>query len=301
MHESRVIQYIVHANLDKKKWDACISHADNGLIYAYSFYLDKMTDGWDALVLDDYKAVMPLTHKRKYGIAYLAQPFLCAQLGVFGTNIESGLLEDFLRAIPKKFRYRDIYLNYRNNYSIPGFGLYPRKNFVLDLDKTYTELASAFRENTVRNIKRSAEAGCTLKKNIDAEELIALAKNQLYNRDRDLEENISRFRKLYTYLADESMAGIYGILNADKKLVSASAFLNFNGRAYYILVGNDVKSRDLGASHALIDHFIRENAGSSSYLISKAQYLKVLHFFLYALGPGRKHTRDQKTIAYLCF
>ena len=34
-----------------------------------------MTGGkWDALVLDDYAAVMPLTWRRKYGTRYLYQP-----------------------------------------------------------------------------------------------------------------------------------------------------------------------------------------------------------------------------------
>jgi hypothetical protein len=284
MHDSRDIRYIAHANLDMNKWDACINHAENGLIYAYSFYLDKMTDSWDGLVLDEYKAVMPVTHKKKYGIAYLAQPFLCAQLGLFGSGIEKGLMEDFLAAIPKKFRYLDIYLNYRNNFPIPGLGLYTRNNYVLDLGKTYHELSSAYRENTLRNIKKSTEAGCTLKKNIDAEELILLAKAQLYHKDRDTEENISRFRNLYAYLSGENMAEIYGVMNRDKKLVSAAAFFYSTGRAYYILVGNDPESRDLGASHALIDHFIREKAGKQVLLDFEGSDIESLAFFYSGFG-----------------
>ena len=43
---------------------------DNGLIYAYSFYLDTMAKHWDAFILNDYEAVMPLTWNKKYGITY---------------------------------------------------------------------------------------------------------------------------------------------------------------------------------------------------------------------------------------
>ncbi|WP_315816464.1 hypothetical protein [Paraflavitalea speifideaquila] len=56
------------------KWDRCIADAPNGLIYGYSFYLDKMADNWDGLVLNNYEAVMPLPWKKKWGIYYLAHP-----------------------------------------------------------------------------------------------------------------------------------------------------------------------------------------------------------------------------------
>ena len=34
------IQHLTHRQIDKAKWDDCIDKADNGLLYAYSFYLD---------------------------------------------------------------------------------------------------------------------------------------------------------------------------------------------------------------------------------------------------------------------
>ena len=57
------IHYLTNREIDKIKWDECIDKADNGLVYAYSFYLDHMAKQWDALVWNDYEAVMPLTWK----------------------------------------------------------------------------------------------------------------------------------------------------------------------------------------------------------------------------------------------
>ena len=53
MNAAGNIQYLSHEQIDKAKWDQCIDNASNGLIYAYSFYLDTMADNWDALVLND--------------------------------------------------------------------------------------------------------------------------------------------------------------------------------------------------------------------------------------------------------
>ena len=59
------IHYVKRQEVNATKWDRCIDQASNGLIYAYSFYLDTMTDSWDALVLNDYEALMPLPWKKK--------------------------------------------------------------------------------------------------------------------------------------------------------------------------------------------------------------------------------------------
>ena len=100
MKAEGTIQYLRHGQIDKTKWDACIESSPNGLVYGYSFYLDQMAGNWEALVMGDYKTVMPLTTRKKYGIQYLAQPFLVAQLGLFGNEIDAGLMEKFFRAIP---------------------------------------------------------------------------------------------------------------------------------------------------------------------------------------------------------
>src|ERR1043165_10291058 len=135
-----IIQYLPHHEIEKPKWDQCVREADNGLIYGYSFYLDHMTLHWDGLVLNDYEAVMPLTWNRKYGIYYLYQPFLCAQLGVFGKNIDAAASKSFLESVPLKFKYWDICLNHRNILHLKDFNIFLRDNYILDVSPTYDEL-----------------------------------------------------------------------------------------------------------------------------------------------------------------
>src|ERR1700722_19967131 len=96
------IRYIQQPEIDKIKWDHCIGNAGNGLIYGYSCYLDQMAKNWDALVLNDYEAVMPLTWNKKYGIHYLYQPAFTASLGVFGNDMNEKLTRSFIQAIPGK-------------------------------------------------------------------------------------------------------------------------------------------------------------------------------------------------------
>ena len=195
------IQYLKYETIDKQKWDNCIEHSTNGLIYAYSFYLDTMSANWDALVLNDYEAVMPLTWKKKYNVHYLYQPFFTACLGVFGKNISAELLNDFLKGVPAKFKYWDIYLNHGNFFSLANFKLYERMNYVLLLQNDYEKLFSSYRDNIKRNIKKAEQLNCVVKKDIDVKEVIALAKEQSKSFSPVTDKDYQQFHKSLSSIA----------------------------------------------------------------------------------------------------
>lgn len=277
------IKHIPHRAIDKGKWDRCIEGAGNGLLYAYSFYLDIMSKNWDALVLNDYESVMPLTWNEKFGIRYLYQPFLAAQLGVFGNNLEPILINQFLQAIPSSFRFVDISLNARNNSGFPG--LKSRANYVLDLNKPYATLADHYSENIKRNIKKAKD--CTILKNLDGEKVIELAMLQMKAYGKEEKANTERFRKLYNYLHQKDAALGYGVSLNDKLLASA-IFLVHKGRAYYILVGNHPDGKNSGASHALIDGFIRDHADQEKKLDFEGSDIPGLASFYKSFGAEKE-------------
>lgn len=278
------IQYFTHKEIDKKKWDDCIDKAGNGLIYVYSFYMDHMSPGWDALVLGDYEAILPLTWKRKYGVYYLYQPFLTAQSGVFGKNITEQLLNNFIQAIPAKFKLIEISLNSGNRFNYaPGFSIL-RNNYVLNLNKPYKELQQAYSENIKRNIKKANQAGCTAQIDFAAEKVIDLALKQMSGYHKESSENVERFSKLYQFLHAKQMATTYGILNNQQEVVASCVFFFSHNRAYYILVGNHPDSKAIGASHTLIDIFIKDHAGKNMLLDFEGSDIPNLAHFYSSFG-----------------
>ena len=94
------IQYLQHKKINFRKWDDCIRNSINGNLYDFSWYLDIVSEGWDALILSDYETVMPLTHQKKLGVSYILQPFFSQQLGVFSTQrITSEVVSEFIITI----------------------------------------------------------------------------------------------------------------------------------------------------------------------------------------------------------
>jgi len=278
------IKYVPYKQIDKLKWDACIDTASNGLVYAYSFYLDAMAKHWDALVINDYETVMPLVWNKKYGTYYLYQPFFTAALGVFGNAISPALLTDFLQAIPAKFKYWDIYLNYANRLQLTSYILYERVNYVLPLNEAYERIYAGFRDNIKRNIKKSAQLNCIIKKDITIEEVINLAQEQSRQFSPATDDDYQHFKQLYHHLYQQQKAITYGVYAPGGQLLASCAFLLSHDRAYYILVGNHPNGKTFGASHALIAAFIKDNAGKDLLLDFEGSDIPSLAFFYSSFG-----------------
>jgi hypothetical protein len=282
------IQYLSFNEIDKTKWDRCIDESDNGLIYGYSFYLDHMARHWDGLVLNDYDAIMPVTWNKKYGIYYLYQPPFTACLGVFGKNLTRAVIEKFIQAIPKKFKLIEISLNHGNVFSsAPGF-LISRINYILWLNKSYNELYNGYRENHQRNIQKSLQAGCSVKKNIAVEDVIELNKQQMKDIAQSTQSDYDRFKKLYEFLSSQNKAITYGIVSKQNELLASCIYFFSHNRAYYIIVGNHPQGRNTGTSHALIDAFIKDHAGEDLILDFEGSDIESLALFYNGFGAMRE-------------
>ena len=283
MNEQWSIQYLPHEKIDKEKWDQCIQTSGNGLIYAYSWYLDRMADHWDGLVFGNYELVMPLPWRKKMGIHYLYHPAFVAQLGLFGNSISSEVLQQFFLAIPGKFKYWDMPLNYNNRFALRDYHLNQRANYILPLHKPYDELYKAYRENSRRNIKKAQGYGCMVKKGIDINEVISLAKDQPQQSETS-DQDYSNFRSLFEKLKQEEKAICYGIYSGQDQLLSSCALVDSNNRWYYILVGNHPNGRTLGASHLLIDVIIKDHAEKEVILDFEGSDIRNLAFFYSSFG-----------------
>jgi len=284
MEAGNHIQYLSHKEIDKTKWDACIEQASNGLIYPYSFYLDAMAKHWDALVLNDYEAIMPLTWNRKYGFYYLYQPAFTASLGIFGSQVNEHLVSSFLDAIPLKFRLIEVALNHQNNFPSVINGYYPRSNYTLDLNKPYEEIFKTYRESHKRNMTKAMQLGGKLTREINVDEIIKLNEEQLKHIGGTKTQDYTNFKNLYIFLKSKDAAKTYAIMGSRNNILASAIFFFSHNRAYYIMVGNHPDGKTIGASHALIDAFIKDHAGQDLILDFEGSDIRNLAFFYSSFG-----------------
>jgi hypothetical protein len=204
---------------------------------------------------------------------------------VTGNSPTAEKLEYFLSAIPARFKFWELSLNHSNLFPLEKYPLYERRNFVLDLSPSYETLYAGYRENIKRNIRKSASYGCTLRKDIDVASVIDLA----YRFTTSKEINgFAQFEKLYRFLQQKGKAKTYGIFSDRQELIASAVFFYSHNRAYYILVGNHPNGRTLGASHSLIDSFIKDHAGSGLLLDFEGSDLTNLAFFYSSFGAAEE-------------
>ena len=110
-----MITYTKRKEVDIAKYNACIENSIQSRISAFSWYLDIVADNWDVLVLDDYKAVMPIPWRKKFGIKYVYPPLWLLELGVFSLY-EHQEIKPFLEVLYSKFKFAELRLNTKNKF-----------------------------------------------------------------------------------------------------------------------------------------------------------------------------------------
>jgi hypothetical protein len=74
------------------------------------------------------------------------------------------------------------------------------------------------------------------------------------------------FRSLFNVVAKKANTAVYSVADSSDNLLASAVFFIDSGRAYYILVGNASSRKNSGASHTLIDAFIKDHAGKGILL-----------------------------------
>lgn len=260
-----MIQYLKHSQINKEKWDDCIVNSHNGIIYAYSDYLDIVSPGWEALIEGDYKKVMPLTRNKKYGIEYLYQPYLAQQLGVFSDEeISEAAVLKFLNAIPSKFKFIDIRLNQFNKVKSDDFKITESITCELDLNSSYEIISKKYAENTKRNIKKAWQNELVIQKGNRVKELIEIFKKTRGFQLKKIKENVYHTLELLINNCIQKKSGeVWEVTNKENKLIAGAFFIKSNAKVIFIFSSADNEAKEKGAMFLLIDRFIYANSNTN--------------------------------------
>ena len=293
MHSPQHIHYLRRQDIDDAKWDARIQSSPNGLIYGRTFFLDNITGGqWDALIWEDYQAVMPLTWRKKLGFFYLYQPFFTASLGVMGHDPNQPSADGWLKAIPSKFRLWDFHLNETNLISPGAAGLplkiITRVNYLLPLHQPYAIIREGFSRLAGRMLKKAA--GLSVTRVDQPSQVISLYRDTYRTAHPELsDEDYGRLNSCAALACRNGQASAWLARYLDGK--TAAFYLAFTDRhfVYSILGGSTPEGREEGAFYLLTDALIREYAGQEKTFRFEGSDIPGIAFFNSQFGPQQIH------------
>jgi len=287
-----MVEYLKHDEIDKGKWDECILKSQLPVVYMMSWYLDIITPQWCALISGDYKAIMPLTWRKKYGIKYIYQSFLAQQSGIFTVDpagIDERMIKDFFDAIPAFYRYIDYSFNeVISTHLLPG--IYEvRKNHILLLNRDYITITNNYSRRCRRNIRKAQE--CLLRNSLEtqASEAVAFFK-------KHLKEKLPEFNKYYMVIGHLMNICLYRNMGeiltatAPNGEIAGIIFYLFNEyRCTMITCASTATGLKCQTMYYLIDQIIQKFAGKLKELDFFGTNIPSIEYFNESFGVETKY------------
>jgi hypothetical protein len=264
-----LIRYLRHGEIDKSLWDQTISRSPQGLVYAFSWFLDIVSPDWDALVEDDYKIIFPLTKRKKAGFNYLFQPYFTQQLGLFSANsdLEEKTVSLFLDAIPATFRLIEIQLNTGNKLSASKeFKIFTRKTHHLNLSDSIQNIRKNYSENLTRNIKKANSADTKLSECTTGEIVKIFRESRGSSIENLKDDDYETFSRLITEAEKRNLIDRIGCRNESNQLIAGAVFMKSIHSWIFLFSATNDEGRNKGSMSRIIDRFIEKHEGQAAYL-----------------------------------
>jgi len=263
------IKFVTNSDIDRVKWDRCIADSAYGIAYAYSWYLDRICEKWDALIRGDYQYVMPLVNNTKYGISYIFQPFFTQQLGVFSNlSVEPEIVEQFLNAIPKQFRLTDMNLNLGNDAN-PSEHFSTKSNTThhLNMHPEISEIRAAYNSNTRRNIQKAIQNKVNISRISDVPLFVKFTAKNLKEKSPEIKSrHYSALQEVINYALKNELGEIYVARNAENMMLASAFFARTNQTCIYLAASSNQEGIEKSAMFLLIDTFIQNNVKNNLIL-----------------------------------
>ncbi len=254
------VRRVLHNKIDRKKWDEIVQNSIVEMPYAFSWWLDIVSPGWNALVLSDYQYIFPLPEKTKYTCRWMLQPIFTQQLGVLGiNNPDQRIVDKFFKKIKNRHCLLDYHLNFTNTSPL-NWKCTERINYTLDLSSTYPELASHFETNHQRNLRQVQNFNLVIK-SVTINDCVSFL---LKNKGKELlnEDDLSKIKQIVEQAANHIEVIPQGVFFEDELLCTVLWF-KFKNRIIYLLPSSSSKGKLLKASFFVVNEMIKKHSGTT--------------------------------------
>ncbi len=248
------IKYIKNKDIDMILWNKCISRAQNGDVFGYSWYLDAVCLEWDALIVGDYQAVFPIPINKIAGIKGMNYPLFFNKSNLYiSKDIDSGLSSDFLKNLPLKF----FNFNSENQTLVNKIYKFSEKNsYRLDLISSYRSIQKLYSEFIKDQLKITKQNKIFYNTGILPNGLVLLAAVT----DKLSKKAQSKLRVLSSLSLRKNIGETYGAFNDKNRLIAAVLFIRSHYKINVIVAYQSGEAKKKRALYGLIDYYIKTHS-----------------------------------------
>lgn len=279
-----MIVYHKNNEIDREQWDNCVKNSHCIKPYGYSWYLDIMSPGWEALVDDDYDSVFPIPCFSRFGIRYIATPIFLQQLGACSPDKPASIMvNEFLDYIPGFFKLIDLCIGQKVTHQ--GYTITEKSNYELDLSSPYEILWKNFLLPCRRNIEKSSGKKIELTDDISPGELIELFISVKGKRIKNIKQrDFLRLKNLMDYCLKTGKGRIIGVRTSKNGIVFGQFIIEIPGYINLFFGVNTVESREKRINYFVINEIIRDNASKEITLDFAGSSIPSIATFMSSFG-----------------
>lgn len=261
-----MIVYHKNKEIDREQWDNCVKNSPGVKPYAFSWYLDIMAPGWQALVDDDYDSVFPVPGISRFGIQYVTTPAYVQQLGAFSPDKPaSKAVIEFLEYMPDMYRYIDLCIGQEIHFA--GYKITEKANFELDLSKSYEKIWESFSPDCKKNIEASSKKKFEFVSDIKPDEIIDLAIMNNLKKLRRIEiRDYQRLKILMNFCLKNKKGRIIGVRATKKRLSFGIFIIETHGRKTLAFLINTQESISKRLSYSILNELIKTYSSTRAIL-----------------------------------
>ncbi|NLA48912.1 MAG: hypothetical protein GX876_05550 [Bacteroidales bacterium] len=279
-----MISYYRNSEIDRRQWDACVENSTGAKPYGFSWYLDIMSPGWDALIDGDYAAVFPVPASKKYGIKYVATPVFLQKLGAYSPAGSSGkTINEFIELMPDSYRLIDLCTT--RKIDDDSFTVTRKANYELDMDGSYEKLREGFSVHCRRNIARAEKEKIEIEMDIKPPEIVKLFRENTGKRIRGIRHgDYQRLSDLMGFCTNNNKGRILGVRDPAKRLICGIFTTEVKGRITMLFVANSQESRKKRIGYHIVNELIKESAGTGTILDFAGSSIPSIASFMESFG-----------------
>lgn len=279
-----MIVYLRHHEIDREQWDNCIKDSPGSKPYGYSWYLDIMAPGWEALTDDDYDSVFPVPGFTKFGIKYVATPVFLQQLGAYSPDKSpQKAISEFIEYLPEFYWLIDLCTAQRIDND--RFRVTLKANYELDLSGSYDKMWNKFSSHCRRNIEKGGKKKTEVTEDIKPAMLIELFRQNAGGKIKGIKErDYQRLNELMDFCIKNKKGRILAVPASKKRILYGLFLVEIKGRKTMLFVVNTEESREKRLGYHVVNEVIRESAGTRTILDFAGSSIPSIAAFMESFG-----------------
>lgn len=250
-----MIRKLKYADIDFQKYKSAIENSVQNNFYASKLILDHLCESWEILISGDYKFVMPIPLKKKFGVQFALMPLFCQQLGIFGKERNPIIEQEFFKYFIQNYKVYYYAFNYQNTFEE---NLKFKKNYFIQ-NTEYSNLKKNYFKGRKSAVKSSQHL--TFKELELSESLVFI---QTHFKGLDKKKDMDKFFTYLNFLQAKNLLKIYGAFKEEHLICLATVIKSKKKMSLLGLINDDMYRKDNGASF-IIDRILTDHISEYSF------------------------------------